>query len=129
MARGNRPASSSAGVSLPLGAEPVSSPDEIAAAPAVDSPEAGAPLTEATDLLPKDPPSPEMLALGDTVETPEDEPEPAVRGPRVKVHAHGGVMWDGVLYEANQVFVVDTSKHTESEFNRLVASGTLVKPE
>lgn len=130
MAKGNRPASSSAEApALALGGEPASSSDEIAEASAVDSPEAGAPLAEATDLLPKNQPSPELLDLGDTLKSPDAEPEPAVKGPRVKVYVYGGVMWDGVLYEANQVFVVDTSKHTEDEFNRLVASGTLVKPE
>jgi hypothetical protein len=112
MAKGNRPASSSAEApSLALGGEPASSSDEIAEATAEENLEAGAPLAE------------------DALKSPDAEPQPAVKGPRVQVHAHGGVMWDGVLYEANQVFVVDTSKHTEDEFNRLVSSGTLVKPE
>jgi hypothetical protein len=70
-----------------------------------------------------------LLGLGDTLKSPDAAPEPALNGPHVKVCADSALLWDGVLYEANQVFVVDTSKHTEDEFNRLVASGTLVKPE
>lgn len=129
MAKGNRQASSSVEASLPLGGEPVSSPDEIVAAPAVDSPEAGAPLTEATDLLPTEPSSPEALAAGTTVEGLDAEPQEALQGPRVKVWPHGGLDWDGVLYEANLVFVVDTKKHKEEDFLKLIAGGMLLKPE
>lgn len=129
MAKDKRPASSSVEASLPLGAEPVSSPDEIVAAPAVDSPEAGAPLTEATDLLPTEPASPEALAAGTTVEGLDAEPQETLQGPRVKVWPHGGLDWDGVLYEANLVFVVDTKKHREEDFLKLIADGVLLKPE
>lgn len=50
--------------------------------------------------------------------------EPA-HGPRVRVNRFGSVQWDGAEYEAGSEFTVDTSKHSEKDFDDLVACGAL----
>lgn len=56
---------------------------------------------------------------------PDAEPEPALQGPRVRVWAHGAVHWNGDERAPGEVFVVDTMKHTEAQFLRLVELGAL----
>jgi hypothetical protein len=90
MAKGNRPATSSAEDSLPLGAPPK---DMEFSEPA----ESAAPV--------------------------------ASLGPRVKVHAHGALVWDSSHYAADEEFQVDTSKHSEADFLALLASETLLRAE
>ena len=54
-------------------------------------------------------------------------PEPALHGPRVRVWPHGAVHWNGEEHAAGEEFVVDTNKHTEAQFLRLVELGALVR--
>lgn len=52
-------------------------------------------------------------------------PQPALHGPRVRVWPHGAVHWNGEEHAAGEEFVVDTNKHTEAQFLRLVELGAL----
>lgn len=56
---------------------------------------------------------------------PDAAPEPALQGPRVRVWPHGSVQWNGEDHAAGEEFVVDTMKHTEAQFLRLVELGAL----
>lgn len=108
MAKGNRPATSSAEDSLPLGDAPKDL--ELALEPQVATPEELA--TEAARI--------EAERLASTS---------SPLGPRVKVHPHGSIHWDSATYKANEEFQVDTSKHKEADFLELLANGTLLRAE
>lgn len=56
---------------------------------------------------------------------PDAAQEPALQGPRVRVWPHGSVQWNGEDRGPGEEFVVDTMKHTEAQFLRLVELGAL----
>ena len=58
---------------------------------------------------------------------PDAAQEPALHGPRVRVWPHGAVHWNGEEHAAGEEFVVDTNKHTEAQFLRLVELGALAR--
>ena len=89
------------------------------------------------DLLPLGGATPEILA--DMLREEEEAkaaaaskeanaaPETALHGPRVRVWPHGAVHWNGEEHAAGEEFVVDTNKHTEAQFLRLVELGALAR--
>lgn len=49
----------------------------------------------------------------------------SARGPRAKVHEHGDITWDGVVYRAGKTYVIDTEKHNKEDYESLLESGAL----
>ena len=138
MAKGNRPATSSAEDSLPLGDAPkdlelalepqVAIPEELAA----EAARLEAERLELDELLRQD--EAKLQAEHGAAEAAKAQAEAArlassPLGPRVKVHAHGGLSWDSESFAAGEDFQVDTSKHSEADFLALLASGTLLRAE
>lgn len=137
MAKGNRPATSSAEDSLPLGDAPkdlelalepqVATPEELAA----EAARLEAERLELDELLRQD--EAKLQAEHEAAEAAEEEARLTATssplGPRVKVHPHGSIHWDSATYKANEEFQVDTSKHKEADFLELLANGTLLRAE
>jgi hypothetical protein len=136
MAKGNRPATSSAEDTLPLGAVPkdmelalephVATPEELAA----EAARLEAERLELDELLRQD--EAKLQAEHEAAEAATSEAARLASsplGPLVKVHAHGALLWDASHYAANEEFQVDTSKHSEADFLALLASGTLLRAE
>lgn len=136
MAKGNRPATSSAEDSLPLGDAPkdmeltlephVATPEELAA----EAERLEAESVQLDELLRQD--EAKLQAEHEAAEAAKAEAARLASsplGPRVKVHAHGALVWDAFCYAADEEFQVDTSKHSEADFLALLASGTLLRAE
>lgn len=139
MAKGNRPATSSAEDSLPLGDAPkdlelalepqVATPEELA----TEAARLEAERLELDELLRQD--EAKLQAEHEAAEAAKARAEEEARlassalGPRVKVHPHGSIHWDSATYKANEEFQVDTSKHKEADFLELLANGTLLRAE
>ena len=134
MAKGNRPATSSAEDGLPLGDAPkdlelalepqVATPEELAA----EAARLEAERLELDELLRQD----EVKLQAEHEARLEAERLASTSsplGPRVKVHPHGSIHWDSATYKANEEFQVDTSKHKEADFLELLANGTLLRAE
>lgn len=118
MAKGSKSAPSGEDL-LPLGGatpEPGKTDDETLADMLREEEEAKA----AAEAAAQGPDAADMAA-----KEPDAAPEPALQGPRVRVWPHGSVQWNGEDHGPGEEFVVDTMKHTEAQFLRLVELGAL----
>lgn len=53
----------------------------------------------------------------------------STRGPRIKVHEHGNITWDGLVYLAGKTYELDTEKHSKKDYAQLLEAGTIIDPD
>lgn len=71
--------------------------------------------------------APPPVTLSKELSMPSDKSTSrSARGPRIKVHEHGNITWDGLVYVAGKTYELDTVKHSKKDFEDLLESGTIV---
>lgn len=115
---------------------------ELAPPPVVET-ESGEPLVvlpveltapEATVTNPPAPPpvvsAPPPVTPSKELSMPSDKSTSrSTRGPRIKVHEHGNITWDGLVYLAGKTYELDTEKHSKKDYQQLLEAGTIIDPD